>query len=261
MSRKNAVLVTGAASGMGAAHAMHLATLGYHVHIADLQETDALAAQIRAAGGSATPHRLDVTSSTDWDELAETLGDFESALVGLVNNAGVASRSSLVDTTDEHWRLVIDVNVTGAFYGMRALAPLLARAAMSSIVNVSSVAGMTGYRSPAYSTSKWALRGLTKDAAGEFAQWGVRVNSIHPGLIETPMIEKSSPEFVISHLRSIPFNRAGRADEVSRLVGFLISDDSSYISGSEIAIDGAFSSSGLYYRVTEEQKLLGRDAG
>ena len=245
-------VITGAASGMGRAHAELLAARGYHVHLADIAPLDAVVEAIRADGGLATAHRLDVTSADAWNELTEHLrSSFESRLWGLVNNAGIVARNGILDTDDAEWRRTLGVNLDGAFFGMRAIAPLLVENGGGSIVNISSAGGLVGYHSAAYGASKWALRGLTKTAAAEFAASGIRCNSVHPGLIETPLLKGAEP-FIESHLRSIPAGRAGRPDEVSRVVAFLLSEESEYINGAEISVDGAFVSNGLYYRVKAE---------
>lgn len=247
-----AVIVTGAASGMGAAHAVLLAERGYHVHAADVQSLDTTVAQVTAQGGGITAHALDVSDPQSWAALVERSAEGEHPVRGLVNNAGLVSRTGVAETTDQEWRRVLAVNLDGVFYGLRAVAPVIARNGGGSIVNISSVGGLTGYHAAAYGASKWAVRGLTKTASAEFAAEGVRVNSVHPGLVDTPLLAGAAPDYVSSHLRSIPAGRAGMPEEVSQLIAFLLSDESSYITGSEFVIDGGFSASGLYYRVRRE---------
>lgn len=252
MTDPSSVIVTGAASGMGAAHALLLSERGYHVHAADIQPLDETVEQVTTRGGAVTPHHLDVADPSSWAELVARAAEGEHPVRGLVNNAGLVSRTGISETTDHEWRRVLAVNLDGVFYGLRAVAPVIAGNGGGSIVNISSVGGLTGYHAAAYGASKWAVRGLTKTAAAEFAADGVRVNSVHPGLVETPLLAGAAPDYVASHLRSIPAGRAGMPEEVSRLIAFLLSDESTYITGSEFVIDGGFSAAGLYYRVRRE---------
>ncbi len=247
---KGAVLVTGGAQGMGASHARALAEAGWHVCVADINSTDAVVQAIRGQGGSASGHSLDVTDSGAWAVLAQEISRHHSPLVGLVNNAGVSYRHGIGETDDANWERVIGVNLTGAFYGMRAMAPLL-RENGGAIVNISSIAGQLGYHGAAYGASKWGLLGLTKTAAAEYAPWGIRVNSVHPGLIETAMVSNAAA-FVGSSLKSIPLARAGQPAEVSAAVVFLISEASSYMNGSELTIDGGLVAAGTYWRINQE---------
>jgi 3alpha(or 20beta)-hydroxysteroid dehydrogenase len=259
MPRKSIVgvsaIITGAAGGMGAAHAMVLASRGYHVHITDIGGLDATAAAVTARGGTSTAHHLDVADPAAWAEFARTVAAPGTAPVrALVNNAGIVSRSAILETSDEEWRRVIAVNLDGVFYGMRTIAPLMADSGGGSIVNISSTGGLTGYHAAAYGASKWAVRGLTKTAAAEFAGAGIRVNSVHPGLIDTPLLAGADPDYVASHLRSVPAARAGTPEEVSNLVAFLLSDEASYITGGEFVVDGGFTSNGLYSRIRNDME-------
>ncbi|WP_298012579.1 SDR family NAD(P)-dependent oxidoreductase [uncultured Castellaniella sp.] len=249
--RRACVLVTGAAQGMGASHALALARSGWHVCLADVRDVASVVDAIRAEGRSASGHVLDVTDSDAWARLADQIARGPSPLAGLVNNAGVSYRQGIHGTDDANWRRVLDINLTGAFYGMRAMAPLMKEGGGGSIVNISSIAGQLGYHGAAYGASKWGLRGLTKSAAAEYAAWGIRANSIHPGLIETPMVSGATA-FVASSLQSIPLSRAGKPSEVSAAVVFLISPDSSYLSGSELTVDGGLVAAGTYWRINHE---------
>lgn len=247
------VLVTGAAGGMGAGHARGLAADGWSVVLADVADATPVADEIRAAGGTASAHRLDVTAPDAWVALVADVRATYGALHGLVNNAGVSRRLRFMDTTPEVWRQVMAINADGPFYGIQACAPLMRDSGGGSIVNISSIAGQIGYFSPSYSTSKWALRGLTKSAAGELASWGIRVNSVHPGLVETPLLA-GSDGFVSSAVASIPFGRMGRPDEVTAVVAFLLGEGSSYMSGGELTVDGALVSNGTYHRILDEME-------
>ncbi|WP_436699467.1 SDR family NAD(P)-dependent oxidoreductase [Nocardioides sp. BYT-33-1] len=247
------VLVTGAAGGMGAGHARALAAAGWSVALADVADCTPVVEEIRAAGGVAEGHRLDVTEPAAWASVVARLHSTYGALHGLVNNAGISRRLRFLDTTHDVWRQVMAINVDGPFYGIQACAPLMRESGGGSIVNISSIAGQIGYFSPSYSTSKWALRGLTKSAAGELADWGIRVNSVHPGLVETPLLA-GSDGFVDSAVASIPFGRMGRPAEITEVVAFLLGDGASYMTGAELTVDGGLVSNGTYHRILTEME-------
>lgn len=233
------VVVTGAAGGQGAAEALLLDSLGAQVVATDLgPEPPAL-----YHGTDVTYRALDVTSEHDWTalaaDLAHILGD--GPLKGLVNNAGITHRARLGQTARADWDRVFAVNVTGAMLGIQALAPLMARG--SSIVNVGSAAGLTAHYTAAYTSSKWALRGLTHVAATEYGPRGIRANIVHPGFIETPMTDAAPHAMREAQLALTPLERMGHPDEVAAVVAFLLSDAAAYVSGAEIPIDGAFTSS------------------
>ncbi len=209
------------------------------VIIADLatSEGEELAAEL---GGVGRFFVLDVTDAEGWRALAEqVVGEF-GRIDCLVNNAGVWLAKGVLDTSPEEYRRVIEVNQTGVFLGMWAVAPHMRAAGRGSIVNISSNAGLRGGGMPhAYAASKWAVRGMSRAAAWELAPYGIRVNAVCPGVIDTPMIE-GGPE-VLEHLaRLSPAGRVGTPEEVARLVTFLASDASSYVSGAEVSIDAAF---------------------
>ncbi|GAA4533956.1 SDR family NAD(P)-dependent oxidoreductase [Amycolatopsis samaneae] len=242
------VLVTGAAAGMGAAHARALAARGVHVCLADLADVTGVTAGIVAAGGSASAHRLDVGEPEDWARVVAEILAAHGTLGGLVNNAGISRRLEFLDTTGEIWGRVLRVNLSGPFHGMRAVAEPMRDAGGGSIVNISSISGQIGYFSPAYSASKWGLTGLSKSAAGNFAKWGIRVNSVHPGLVDTGLLA-GSDAFVGAAVASVPAGRTARPEEVTEAVLFLLSDRSSYMTGSEVTVDGGLVSNGLYHRI------------
>jgi len=248
-----AIIVTGAGRGMGRAHALAAAELDAHIYVADIIDCDETAEEIRRAGGRASACHLDVTDSAEWESVVGAIAEDGRAVTGLVNNAGVSFRYGFEETRPEEWRRVIEVNLTGAFLGMRTVAPTMASDRGGSIVNIASIAGTMGYFSPSYGASKWGLIGLSKCAAGEWADRGVRVNAVLPGVVRTPMLE-GADALIASSLESIPAGRAARPEEVARVVKFLLSEESGYVSGADFVVDGAMSSSGLWMRVRAGSK-------
>jgi len=228
------VLVTGGARGIGAAIALTAVAEGARVIIGDVLDQDGqeLAAAI---GPWATYVRLDVTRPDDWATAVAAATEAYGALNSLVNNAGISSYGSIDQHSREDWDRVIAVNLTGAFNGIRAAIPALKTAGGGSIVNISSMAGMRGEAEmPGYVASKWGVRGLTKAAALDLARYGIRVNSIHPGVVHTPLSEEG-PKVNMGH---VAMNRLGKPTEIARLAVFLASDESSFSTGAEFIADG-----------------------
>jgi 3alpha(or 20beta)-hydroxysteroid dehydrogenase len=238
----NLFVVTGAARGQGAAEAVLLAAHGADVVAADLSD-DAPELLAAAAGlpGSISYRRLDVTDEGDWHAFADSLAG--RAVKGLVNNAGVTHRVRIGAVDRADWDRVLAVNVTGAMLGIQALLPLMA--AGSSIVNIGSAAGLTGHYTAAYTTSKWALRGLTHSCVTELGPQGIRVNIVHPGYIRTEMTASAPSSFLDANVAIAPLHRGGEPDEVANVVVFLLSAAAGYVTGAEIGVDGGQYLSGV----------------
>jgi len=226
-------LISGGARGMGAAHARMLVAEGGKVVIGDIldDEGSALAAEL---GDAARHVHLDVTDADQWAAAVQTAIDAFGLLNVLVNNAGIVALGKIGKFDMAQWQKVIDVNLTGTFQGMQAVVAPMRAAGGGSIINVSSIEGLRG--APMvhpYVASKWAVRGLAKSAALELGRYNIRVNSLHPGFIKTPMTEHFPDDMVIT-----PLGRPGQSDEVATFVVFLASDESSFATGSEFVVDG-----------------------
>jgi NAD(P)-dependent dehydrogenase (short-subunit alcohol dehydrogenase family) len=238
-------LITGAASGIGAACARLFAGEGAAVAVADIAPDGAetVADELRGAGGRATAARLDVTDERSWEDAVRRIVDEHGALHVLVNNAGIGTLPDVQQETRAGWERLIAVNQTGVWLGMRAVAGPIKAAGGGAIVNMSSIFGTVGGfgGSIAYHAAKGAVRLMTKNAALRWAQEGIRVNSVHPGFIETPMLaEVEELEMVPLLVERTPMGRLGRAEEVAQVVLFLAGPRSSYVTGSELYVDGGW---------------------
>ncbi|MFI0777488.1 SDR family NAD(P)-dependent oxidoreductase [Streptomyces sp. NPDC021212] len=226
-------LVTGGARGMGASHVRGLAAEGARVAVCDVldDEGEALAGELPGARYC----HLDVTDEARWESVVRTVEETLGPVDVLVNNAGIIHFGGVEEQTPEQFRRILDVNLVGAFLGMHTVLPGMRARGRGAVVNLSSAAGMTGFADGiAYVASKWGVRGMTKAAALDMAGTGVRINSVHPGVIRTPMGESTSPELFADQ----PVPRIGEPGEVTRMVLFLSCDDASYTTGGEFLIDG-----------------------
>ncbi|MGB9995269.1 SDR family NAD(P)-dependent oxidoreductase [Streptomyces pseudogriseolus] len=236
-------LITGATGGIGAATAELFAREGARLVLTDVatEPLQELARRIEAGGAEVVTALLDVSSAREWEEVTALVRDRFGVLDVLVNVAGILDWPGVEDTREEVWDRVIDVNQKGTWLGMRAAMPLLRASGNASVINTSSVLGLVGSgAAAAYQASKGAVRLLSKTAAVEYARQGVRVNSIHPGVVATPMIQDLLDEQGDQQpdVRRTPMRRAGRADEVATAILFLACDDSSFVTGSELVVDG-----------------------
>jgi 3alpha(or 20beta)-hydroxysteroid dehydrogenase len=240
------VVVTGAARGMGRADAELAAAEGAIVWATDVLDDDGQH-PVEAAG--ITYRHLDVADEAGWVALAAEVRNRDGHVDGLVNNAGIASRQRLPHVDLDAWHRALDVNVTGPLLGMQTLRPLMGAGA--SIVNVVSIAGLGGHVAAAYTTSKWALRGLSRVAALEFGEAGIRVNAIFPGLVDTPLMASASPAFGAAAVAETPLGRAGTPEDIAPLVVYLLSAESSFVTGAEIAVDGGLTSHVSHKRIAD----------
>jgi 3alpha(or 20beta)-hydroxysteroid dehydrogenase len=262
--RGKVALVTGGASGLGRATARLFCASGASVLIGDVshESGESRAAELRASGFDARYLSLDVASEDNWQRSADAVREQYGRLDVLVNNAGIIVRCGVLTTSLADWHRVMNVNVTGAFLGTKHMAPLLRDSGGGAIVNVSSTAGLIAHSDAAYTTSKWALRGLTKTSALELVSWGIRVNSIHPATIATSLTDAASAGHLEANRRAIPMGREAAAEEVAQVIVFLASEQASFVTGAEIAVDGGMSSAGVaWMRGRVEAELSRRDGG
>jgi 3alpha(or 20beta)-hydroxysteroid dehydrogenase len=236
-------LVTGGARGMGKSHVRHLVAQGARVVFGDVLDDAGNAVAAKLSSESARYVHHDVTSEDDWASAVATALEAFGRLDVLVNNAGVLRHAKIADMAPAEFRQVLEINVMGTWLGIKAVLDPMIAAGGGSIINISSIEGFTGAAGlSAYSASKFAIRGITKSAAQELGQHGIRVNSIHPGGIMTQMAMQAAQTMTdvdgASFLKAMPIPRFGEPVEISRLVAFLASDESSYSTGSEFIADG-----------------------
>ena len=238
-------LITGAASGIGKATAARLADEGAAVLVTDIQVEagEATVKEMAASGAKAAFFKHDVTSESDWEAACAAAVHQLGGLDIVVNNAGMGDIKSIEDTTLEEWDRTIAIDQTGVFLGLKVPAPYLKRSAHASVINISSIFGTSGGFgvSPAYHAAKGAVRTLTKNAALHWATEGIRVNSIHPGFIATPILEQARDTPIWDGMINLtPMGTLGRPEDIAAGVAYLASDDAAFITGLELYIDGGY---------------------
>jgi NAD(P)-dependent dehydrogenase (short-subunit alcohol dehydrogenase family) len=235
-------LISGGARGQGAAEAQLFAREGAKVVFGDILDAEGrqVEAGIRAAGGEATYVHLDVTNEASWRAAVDTAVGRYGALHVLVNNAGIYIRKRIEETTEDDLDQILAVNVKGVFLGVKHALPAMRRAGGGSIINISSTAGLVGNPtgSPIYTTSKGAVRLFTKATAMQHARENIRCNSIHPGPIDTAMLDEVAGGRSEGMLGRVPLGRVGTVEDIAYGVLYLASDESSFVTGSELVIDG-----------------------
>jgi NAD(P)-dependent dehydrogenase (short-subunit alcohol dehydrogenase family) len=254
-------IVTGASRGLGAEVARLFSSEGAHVVICDvLDDVGAeVAREIASAGGSVEYLYLDVSSEENWRQVVAQVSATHERLHILINNAGTTTRAGLMDMQWDDWTRILAVNLAGPVLGMRATADLIRGSGGGSIVNVGSLAALTGHPVAAYAASKWGLRGVAKSAALELVDWGIRVNTVHPGIFETPIIAGAGP-FRDAMEAMTPMHRVADPAELAAVILFLASDASSFMTGADVPVDGGFEAASSYKsvwtRATGEQVPL-----
>jgi NAD(P)-dependent dehydrogenase (short-subunit alcohol dehydrogenase family) len=238
-------LVTGAASGIGRVTAERLAEEGAVVVVTDVQDEagEQAAAAIRAGGGDALFLHLDVTDEAGWQAVVERVLSERDRLDVLVNNAGLGDLAPIEETSLADWERTVAIDQTGVFLGMKTCAEALKASGNGSVINISSIFGTSGGfgTSPAYHAAKGAVRTLTKNVALRWATEGVRVNSVHPGFIRTPILDQAKgTEIWDAMTASTPMGRLGEPEEIAAAVAYLASDDASFVTGSELYVDGGY---------------------
>lgn len=236
---KKVAIITGAAGGMGAVHAAEFINHGAKVVLTDIMEEQGLQLA-KELGPNAHFIKHDVTKEDDWKKVIEETEKTFGPVAILINNAGIVMTKMIADTSLAEYQKTIDINQTGTFLGMKSVLPSMKKAGGGAIINISSIEGLVGGAMIAsYTASKFAVTGLTKAAAIEFAPFGIRVNSVHPGVIDTPMIHQEDVKDAVKELiNAIPFKRPADCKEVSNMLVFLASDAASYSTGSAFVIDG-----------------------
>ena len=239
-------IITGGARGQGATEARMFAREGARVVIGDVRDELGMQveAEIRELGGEAVYLHLDVTSADDWQRAIDTAEQQFGKVDVLVNNAAIVLRKDIEETTSDDWDNIMAVNAKGVFLGTRAVIPAMRRAGGGSIVNISSISGLVAVGPPAYIATKGAVRLFTKSTAIQYASENIRANSIHPGSVDTDMrregLGSQTPEEIQARVDNIPLGRVGTTEDIAYGVLFLASDESSFMTGSEVVIDGGY---------------------
>ncbi|MHA6250402.1 SDR family NAD(P)-dependent oxidoreductase [Oceanobacillus sp. CAU 1775] len=230
-------IITGGAQGMGASHVRRFVEEGAKVVFTDINEEQGRTLESEI-GDNVKFVKQDVTSESDWQRVVEETEKAFGGIDILVNNAGISMSKSLLEMSESDYRKIVDINQVSVFLGMKAVVPSMTKAGKGSIVNISSMNGIVG-GAVGYTDTKFAVRGMTKAVALQLGHLGIRVNSVHPGVIETPMVTQGDAVEVIKEFsKHIPLKRVAKPEEVSNLVLYLASEDSSYSTGSEFVIDG-----------------------
>ena len=239
-------IITGGARGQGATEARMFAREGARVVIGDVRDELGMQveAEIRELGGEAVYLHLDVTSADDWQRAIDSAEQQFGKVDVLVNNAAIVLRKDIEETTSDDWDNIMAVNAKGVFLGTRAVIPAMRRAGGGSIVNISSISGLVAVGPPAYIATKGAVRLFTKSTAIQYASENIRANSIHPGSVDTDMrregLGSQTPEEIQARVDNIPLGRVGTTEDIAYGVLFLASDESSFMTGSEVVIDGGY---------------------
>ncbi len=239
-------IITGGARGQGATEARMFAQEGARVVIGDIRDELGMQveAEIRELGGEAVYLHLDVTSEDDWQRAIETAEQQFGKVDVLVNNAAIVLRKDIEETTSDDWDNIMDINAKGVFLGTKAVIPAMRRAGGGSIINISSISGLVSIGPPAYIATKGAVRLFTKSTAIQYASENIRANSIHPGSVDTDMRREGmgdqTAEEIQARIDNIPLGRVGTTDDISYGALFLASDESSFMTGSELVIDGGY---------------------
>lgn len=249
-------IVTGGARGQGEAEARLLARSGAAVIIADVlqEEGNKLAECLIDEGYEARFVKVDVGDQTSWRHLIDVTREWKSRLDILINNAGIINRKTIAAMDLDEWECVLKINLTGAFLGIQAAAPLMAATGGGAIVNISSNSAFSGHYDPAYTASKWGLRGLTRSAAMEFVEQKIRVNAVCPGLVVTGL--NSTSPHLAPMIGMTPMKRSGTPEEIAQLVVFLASKSSAFITGEDFVIDGGFTAGAAYRHVAVSTGIL-----
>ncbi|MFG1466331.1 SDR family oxidoreductase [Xanthobacter sp. DSM 24535] len=245
-------IITGGSRGQGESEAWMFAREGAAVAICDVLDApgEAVARQISDDGLEARYFHLDVTDPTNWADAVAGVIAWKGRLTTLINNAGIVNRTGIMGTSLDAWNRVLAVNLTGAMLGIQAAAPAMRDAGGGAVVNIASVAAYVGHNDPAYSATKAGLLGLTRSAAMEFVGWGIRVNAVCPGIIVTGL--NAGGAHLEPWRRATPLGRYGTIEEAARTVLFLASDESSFITGEDLAVDGGFKAGGAARRISLE---------
>ncbi len=239
-------IITGGARGQGATEARMFAQEGARVVIGDIRDELGMQveAEIRELGGEAVYLHLDVTSDDDWQRAIDTAEQRFGKVDILVNNAAIVLRKDIEETTGEDWDNIMEINAKGVFLGTKAVIPAMRRAGGGSIINISSISGLVSIGPPAYIATKGAVRLFTKSTAIQYASENIRANSIHPGSVDTDMrregLGSQTTEEVQARIDNIPLGRVGTTEDISYGALFLASDESSFMTGSELVIDGGY---------------------